>query len=138
MFSEVYWHHAVRSATAMFQRAFYALQDSVDLGALLQMTDQPMIDALLSAAAGMPAATLVEGLFGPRRQVYKRLAQYSYFEQPAMYGRLARRPYAELVGVAERIAETLSTAIKRPIAAHEVLVDAPPTELSHARSGTVR
>ena len=28
MFSEVYWHHAVRSATAMLQRAFYLLHGS--------------------------------------------------------------------------------------------------------------
>ena len=27
MFSEVYWHHAVRSATAMLQRAFYLLRE---------------------------------------------------------------------------------------------------------------
>ena len=31
MFSEVYWHHAVRSATAMLQRAFYLLYDALDL-----------------------------------------------------------------------------------------------------------
>ena len=31
MFSEVYWHHAVRSATAMLQRAFYLLHGQLDL-----------------------------------------------------------------------------------------------------------
>ena len=30
MFSEVYWHHAVRSATAMLQRAFYLLHEALD------------------------------------------------------------------------------------------------------------
>ncbi len=34
MFSEVYWHHAVRSATAMFQRAFYLLHSSLELDSL--------------------------------------------------------------------------------------------------------
>ena len=33
MFSEVYWHHAVRSATAMLQRAFYLLHDALDFDA---------------------------------------------------------------------------------------------------------
>ncbi|MCI0332408.1 MAG: metal-dependent phosphohydrolase, partial [Planctomycetes bacterium] len=129
MFSEVYWHHAVRSATAMFQRAFYLLRDSLDLDRLVGQTEQPMIEALLAAAANGPAADLLSGIFGPRRQLYKRLAQYSYFEEPELYGRLARRPYGELCGVAESIASNFSTALSEAVAAHEVLVDAPPAEL---------
>ena len=31
MFSEVYWHHGVRSATAMLQRAFFLLHGTLDL-----------------------------------------------------------------------------------------------------------
>lgn len=31
MFSEVYWHHAVRSATAMLQRCVFLLQNRIDL-----------------------------------------------------------------------------------------------------------
>src|SRR5262249_17372516 len=38
MFSEVYWHHGVRSATAMLQRAFYLLRDGLDLPMLFRMT----------------------------------------------------------------------------------------------------
>lgn len=129
MFSEVYWHHAVRSATAMFQRAFFLLHERLELDHVLAMTDRPMIDALVAAAAGGPAAELLGGIFGEKRQLYKRLAQYSYFEEPELYGRLARRPYPDLVTAAERIAESLSTALKQRVAAHEVLVDAPPAEL---------
>src|SRR3989304_4560700 len=44
MFSEVYWHHGVRSATAMLQRAFYLLHDQLDLDGLFRMTEQEMID----------------------------------------------------------------------------------------------
>jgi HD superfamily phosphohydrolase len=129
MFSEVYWHHAVRSATAMFQRAFYLLHEKLDLDRVLATTDRPMIDALVGAAGGGPAAELLSGIFGEKRQLYKRLAQYSYFEEPEMYGRLARRPYPELVQVAERIAAALSAALTQPVAARDVLVDAPPMEL---------
>jgi HD superfamily phosphohydrolase len=128
MFSEVYWHHAVRSATAMFQRAFYMLHDALDLDRVFGLTERPMIDALLAAANG-PAAELLSGIFGEHRQLYKRLVQYSYFEEPAVYGRLARRPYDELCHAAEAVARNLSTALGEPVAAHEVLVDAPPTEL---------
>ena len=129
MFSEVYWHHAVRSATAMLQRAFFLLQDALDPDDLLMMTERPMIDALLDAAADAPAGDLLDGLFGPRRRLYKRLAQYSYFEEPQIYRRLARRPFSEQAALAERIAATLATALGRRIAPHEVLLDAPPTEL---------
>ncbi len=46
MFSEVYWHHAVRSATAMLQRAFYLLQGSLDLDVLFRLTETAMIERL--------------------------------------------------------------------------------------------
>ncbi len=88
-----------------------------------------MIDSLVATASDGPASELLSGLFGPHRRLYKRLAQYSYFEQPELYRRLARRPYAEQVQIAERIAATLTTLIRRKVPPHEVLVDAPPTEL---------
>jgi hypothetical protein len=46
-----------------------------------------------------------------------------------MYRRLARRPYPQQVGIAERIAAALGQALGGKVAPHEVLVDAPPTEL---------
>jgi len=42
---------------------------------------------------------------------------------------MARRPYAELVGFSEGIAHMLGGALGQSVAAHDVLVDAPPTEL---------
>ena len=128
MFSEVYWHHAVRAATAMLQRAFFSLQNALDLDSLFAMSEQPMIDAMCAAAAGRPERELLDGLFGPRRRLYKRLAQYSHVEEPAMYRRLARRPYPDLVAAAKNIANALTQALGQAVAEHEVLVDAPPTE----------
>ena len=93
MFSEVYWHHGVRSATAMLQRAFYLLHGQLDLDRLFRLTEAEMIDALRKAAGKGPAGELLDGLFGPSRRLYKRLSQYSYFEQRDLYNRLARRPY---------------------------------------------
>lgn len=129
MFSEVYWHHAVRSATAMFQRAFFAVYRSVDLDALFRLPEGPFIAALSEAAGDGPAAELLSGLFGPTRRLYKRLAQYSLFESPELYGRLARRPYPWLVRCSEELAAGMSRALSRVVAPHEVLFDAPPTEL---------
>jgi HD superfamily phosphohydrolase len=129
MFSEVYWHHAVRSATAMLQRAFYMLQEKLDANRMVTMTEQPWIDTVCEAAQGTPAAALLDSLFGPKRGLYKRLAQYSYFEEPEMYQRMAKRPYTELVSFSERIAASLSRALGEEVAPHEVLVDAPPAKL---------
>jgi HD superfamily phosphohydrolase len=129
MFSEVYWHHAVRSATAMLQRAFYLLHSHLDLDGLFRLAEQPMIDALRSAAGDGPAGELLDGLFGPTRRLYKRVAQFSLFQRPELYQRLARRPYPWLVRCADRFAAVVSTALSRVVAPHEVLFDAPPMEL---------
>jgi HD superfamily phosphohydrolase len=129
MFSEVYWHHAVRSATAMLQRAFYMLRSNLDIERMVTMTEQPWINAMLAASRKSPAGTLLDGIFGPTRSLYKRLAQYSYFEEPEMYRRMARRPYAEMVNCSERIAAGLSSELGDNVAPHEVLVDAPPAKL---------
>ncbi len=129
MFSEVYWHHAVRAATAMLQRAVYLLRDVVDFGQLQLLTEPPMIEQLRAVAGGGPAGELVDGLFGTRRRLYKRLAQYSYFEEPEVYQRLARQPYAKLLECSQRLASILSGDVKHDVSPHEILIDAPPAEL---------
>jgi HD superfamily phosphohydrolase len=127
MFSEVYWHHAVRSATAMLQRAFYLVHGDLDLDALFRLAEAPFIAELERAAKG-PVKELLGGLFGPSRRLYKRVGQYSFFEQEAVYTRLARRPYPWLAACAEQFALVASSALGRVVAPHEVLFDAPPIE----------
>ena len=128
MFSEVYWHHGVRSATAMLQRAFYMLYGALDLDGLFRMTEPVMIDRLKEAAGEGPAGELLSGLFGPTRRLYKRLAQYSLFEEQGLYRQLARRPYPWLASCAERLAALAGAALGSVIAPHEILFDAPPVE----------
>jgi len=129
MFSEVYWHHAVRSATAMLQRAFSLLHQSLDIDTLFRLTERPMIDALFAASGDGPARELLDGLFGPTRRLYKRVTQYSLFQEPQLYQKLARKPYPWLVRCAENFAGLASTALSRIVASHEVLFDAPPVKL---------
>jgi uncharacterized protein len=129
MFSEVYWHHAVRSATAMLQRAFTMLHQSLDVDALFRLTEQPMIDALIGAAGDSPAGELLDGLFGPTRRLYKRVTQYSLFQEPQLYQKLARKPYPWLVRCSENFASLASTALSKVVASHEILFDAPPVKL---------
>lgn len=129
MFSEVYWHHAVRSATAMLQRAFFLMHEMLDLDALFRKSEIEMIESLCEAAGDGPAAILLDGLFGSNRRLYKRLGQFSFFESPELYERLARRPYSWLVKSAERLSELLSLQLGEPVATNEVIFDAPPQGL---------
>jgi len=126
MFSEVYWHHAVRAATAQLQRGFAMLYAELDLDSLFRLSEQAMIEQLLWASREGPAEELLDGLFGPARRLYKRLVEYSIFQQPEIYYRLARRPYPWLIACAEQFAEALSRQLGRRVAPHEVLFDAPP------------
>jgi HD superfamily phosphohydrolase len=128
MFSEVYWHHAVRAATAMLQRAFYLLYRQVDLDTLFRLSERPMIHELERVAGGSPAGELLDGLFGQTRQLYKRLAQYSYFQQPELYQRLTRQPFPWLAACAEAFANIASKQLGQRIAPHEILIDAPPVK----------
>ena len=129
MFSEVYWHHAVRSATAMLQRAFALLHDEHDTGSFFVLAEQPMIDRMLAAAGQGPAHELLNGLFGPTRQLYKRVARYSLFQEPELYQLLARKPFAWLVRCAVNFAHVAGRALGQQIAPHEILFDAPPVKL---------
>jgi uncharacterized protein len=129
MFSEVYWHHAVRAATAMLQRAFFLLRDQLDLDSLFRRTESRMITELRRVAQDGPAAELLDGLFGPVRRLYKRLAQFSFFEQREWYEQLARRPFPWLVRCSEVFADRISRQLGRRVAPSEVLFDAPPTKL---------
>ncbi|PQO42129.1 HD domain-containing protein [Blastopirellula marina] len=129
MFSEVYWHHAVRSATAMLQRAFFMLRPQLELDSLFRLTERPMIDAMLDTAGNGPASDLLAGLFGPTRKLYKRLFEYSFFDRPELFHQIARRPYDWLVDLSDQFATTLSRHLARRVAPHEILIDAPPVKL---------
>jgi HD superfamily phosphohydrolase len=128
MFSEVYWHHTVRSATAMLQRAFYLLRDRLDFVRLFTSSDAEFIRQLQDAAHGTAAAGLLDGLFGAKRRVYKRLAQFTFMDDRAVVGQLARRPYEWLVRVSDALAELIAARLGRPIEPASILFDAPPVE----------
>src|SRR5690606_10459410 len=85
MFREVYWHHAVRSTTAMLQRSFYLLHLQLDLDSLFRLADEPMIREMQRTADNGPAGELLDGLFGPTRRLYNRLTQYSHFQNRKLY-----------------------------------------------------
>jgi len=137
MFSEVYWHHSVRCATAMLQRAFYLVRDRIDFDRCSQQSDAKMIDHLLEISQSTESHELFDRLFGPQRRLYKRVAQYSILEQPELYRLLAGKPYSVLCRCAERLADLLNmqghriadqSGKSRDILPTDILIDAPPVE----------
>ncbi|MCA8997976.1 MAG: HD domain-containing protein [Planctomycetaceae bacterium] len=126
MFSEVYWHHAVRSATSMFARAFYNLHLQFDLRNLFRLSEHGMIAKLQEAAKGTDNEQLLEGIFGPRRLLFKRAAEFTHDQHPEIYQRLAGRPYEETSRMAIAIGKFVSQQTGIPLSLTDILIDAPP------------
>ena len=129
MFSEVYWHRAVRSATAMFQRAFYRLYRGLALDELFCQNEETFIRCMREAESTSATQSLLEGLFGRRRLLFKQCREYSYFDAPEVYAKLARQPYPRLVEISARVAAELKRVVGREVSPDEVLIDAPPAKL---------
>jgi HD superfamily phosphohydrolase len=126
MFSEVYWHHGVRAATAMLQRAWFELRARLDPTGICRLGDDAWATRLLDVSASTPIESLVDGLFGPRRRLYKRVAQYSTFDDDEIWEALAHRPFAELVEVADEFGRRASSELGIDARAPAILIDAPP------------
>ncbi len=130
MFSEVYWHHTVRSATAMLQRCVYELEDRQGfLQQARSLSESQFQDVLLAHARQTKSADLAEGLFGKQRQLYKRVAQYDVLSASELHRSIARRPFTELVALSERLADILSTSSNEQLSKCDVIIDAPPAKL---------
>lgn len=145
MFSEVYWHHAVRSATTMLQRCVFLLQNRIDLPSTLGLDDAAWVAMLRRAAEGSVAEPLAEGLFGARRRLYKRIAEFNVVDGSEVHQSVARKPYWWLVACSEKLAERISSRTGIPIHPADILLDAPPVKLEVdidvdvlGRDGTIR
>jgi HD superfamily phosphohydrolase len=127
MFSEVYWHHAVRSATSMFARGFFELHRSLDVRVLFQQSEFEVIAELRRAAAvGSPVASLLDGLFGSKRKLHKRIVEFSLYQTPDLYRALAGRPYADLITVGNNVLSRAEQHVGRSLQPTDLLIDAPP------------
>lgn len=127
MFSEVYWHHAVRSATCMFARAFYELHETIDVASLFKLTEAETIRLLREQSGGTDCEPLIEGVFGTRRALFKRVSEYSHYQQNGLYELLAGRPFVELVECGGALIDALNR--REPglnLSPTDILIDAPP------------
>ena len=126
MFSEVYWHHAVRSGTCMFARSFYELHRSLDLKTLFPQSEFDVLRELRLAGAGTLVAPLLDGLFGPKRRLHKRVLELSLYQTPDLYRRIAGRPYGDLLNVARRLSARVAQELGCDVHPIDLLIDAPP------------
>lgn len=136
MFSEVYWHHAVRSATAMLQRAFFLTHSADgslgnnDYSSWFATGEAAFIETWKQKTTDQSdVQQLLQKIFGARRSLYKRVANFSCFESREIFESLAHLPYESLVEVGQRIAKRLAVETGKDFAKHDVIVDAPPVGL---------
>ena len=133
MFSEVYWHHAVRSATAMLQRIFFDWHqrhaDKCAPSSLSRLTDSSFAELMTQSKDAVCCSGLLDGLFGGSRQLYKRAIDYNAHQNPDIYQALAHQPYERLAQMAEQLAERLCSRLDLKIGPAELLIDAPPISL---------
>jgi hypothetical protein len=85
-----------------------------------------MIRKLQTHGAGTPVDGLVQGVFGAKRQIYKRVVEYTLHEDAECYGLLARKPYSLLVRYAAEFANRLSAELGESIGPCDILIDSPP------------
>jgi len=128
MFSEVYWHHTVRAATAMLQRAVWILRNGIASDRLVRSDDGEFVDWMLGAAAGTAAEPLAQGLFGARRRIHKRLVSFDAAERPEVHRLYAGRPYGPTVAASDRLAALLEARTGVEFPPHALLIDAPPVQ----------
>jgi HD superfamily phosphohydrolase len=126
MFSEVYWHHAVRAATCMFGRAFYHVHEKLDVNQFVLSDENGCIQQLRTLTAGTPAERLTDGIFSFNRSLYKRLFEASHDTNPEIYAWISHRPFAKLVELSEQLAIELSKHSGTTIEPTDLLIDAPP------------
>jgi HD superfamily phosphohydrolase len=126
MFSEVYWHHAVRSATCMFARSFYELHRSLNLPTLFQQSEFDVIRELQLKGRQTTIEPLLDGLFGPKRRLHKRVLELSLYQTPDLYRRIAGRPYADVLNVSQRLTERIAHELSTDVQPVSLLIDAPP------------
>jgi HD superfamily phosphohydrolase len=115
MYRNVYWHHAVRSATAMFKRV---IREALSRGLLdpawiARSTDEALMEALRSRG-GSPLAERLR-----RRRLYKRVVDLPASELPAGAGTWVADDPALVALVEDRVAAEAGLALG------DVLIDFP-------------
>jgi HD superfamily phosphohydrolase len=115
MYRNVYWHHAVRSATAMYKRLVSDALDtgSLTAGKLAAFTDEGLLLGLEARGGHALLRALRE------RRLYKRVVEIPSTDLPADAGEWIANDWNRAVDTENRLGKSLG------LAAGEVLIDYP-------------
>lgn len=125
MFSEVYWHRTVRSATAMFQRLFFNLRDQMTLDSAHHLNDEEFIRALTEFDTS--DLQLASRLFGETRRLYKCVLEFDHQSRPDLHSHIAHSTYTRCSLLTDHLHQELSAHCTLP--RNAILLDAPPAKL---------
>lgn len=105
MYRNVYWHHAVRSATSMYKRLVgdSLRSGSLQGGELSAMTDEGLLHKLEASENGLLAALR-------ERRLYKRALEIPSNDIPDGQGEWIAEDYERVVGSEDELADTLGVA----------------------------
>ncbi len=129
MFSEVYWHHAVRSATAMLQHSIFHLNDREAFLKKVKEASDSEFQVQLLEHSSTSRSSLADGLFGSERKLMKRVAQFDVLSCEQLHSALARRRFEDLVQLSQQVSVEVSKLLGIDIEPNEMLIDAPPAKL---------
>lgn len=139
MFSEAYWHHTVRAASAMIEAAMAAFHSrgavakDAFLTQLLTHDDERLLDWIREQTPPTSATHyLSAGLTQHRRHLYKRIATFSrvYAEarKQEAYARIYQMDAPQIYALTDRIRVRLSARVGRPLHPADILIDTPPRD----------
>lgn len=142
MFSEAYWHHTVRAASAMIEAALASFIRDVQPSAddlqrlLLASSDDEFLAAVESMSAlSSPTRLLLSGLKPNCRSLYKRGLTVSRQRDDTIRHQAYESIYAmergEVAELAAELRSRVASITGREVAPHELLIDTPPRDKDH-------
>jgi len=120
MFSEVYWHRTVRSATSMLQRSLFKIQDQTAVIKRLITSTEPEFQNVLRAS---DTTGIADSLFGSKRKLYKSVYETNASTDSELYSAAQTHDFENLVAASTRLANRLQLPAKA------VIIDAAPQQL---------
>lgn len=120
MFSEVYWHRTVRSATSMLQRSLFALRDRPPVIQQLIISTEPQFQSILRNS---DSTGIAECLFGTKRKLYKSTYETNASTDPELYSAARTHGFEGLVAASNKLADRLN------LPPQAVIIDAAPQQL---------
>lgn len=117
----------------MLQRAFFLFHSEGNHSAefytqWFRQSDFEFVRTWKNNANGQ-CLSLLDMLFGDKRVLYKRAANYTGFESEKFFHKLAHRPYNELVSISHKLVDAINEHKNIGLHANDILIDAPPVGL---------